>query len=456
MAALDAGKCTDVHDESTFQLVFVWTHVAITLISLQWGHTVSDFQKPLQRMQQPWRTLRSLGLYKPNGILWGWDYISAATGRIVKEEMGFTAEALSNYLNDKEGPRLLPEWLEGSFDKVKEDSEVWMDFYSDTLNRLESFITGVYVRFAILYLSVFGALPLFLFVTGMRRFAANGTGKTLRRFIATHAIVAIAAWILFEWTSKSNWARNIQRDRAFRVPAQKSVLGTNGPATLPRPSDILVPDDYQSAYIGSYADMFRHSHPGNIQWAESIHLSRLGYDSLTLDLQGKLRQNLLAWASQDGSRILQKNIDNDWTALNDKDSDHFAHKELVKANRQLGGLIVRQIENLLSEAQFGYLRETSMHSTHTPVLLRSLQKQILDYKPIGNQDEITRKGVSAFLQLQSLVGIDATKSLDIKRPSRLSGVPSQVDLGDNRSDNWVSKGDVIEALDDGCKSVSDK
>jgi hypothetical protein len=41
----------------------------------QWGHTLRDFANPTKYMKMPWRFLRSMGVYKPRGRQWGWDYM---------------------------------------------------------------------------------------------------------------------------------------------------------------------------------------------------------------------------------------------------------------------------------------------------------------------------------------------------------------------------------------------
>ena len=54
-----------------------------------WGHTLNDFENASATMVQPWTTLRALGLYKPKGSEWGWDFISQHSMRAANNNNGY-------------------------------------------------------------------------------------------------------------------------------------------------------------------------------------------------------------------------------------------------------------------------------------------------------------------------------------------------------------------------------
>jgi len=79
----------------------------------QWGHTLKDVQNAIRYMPQPWRFLRAMGLYKPPGSDWGWDYVSQSSGRIANDgEEGFTRDHYEKFIKDR-GFKILPSWLYG-------------------------------------------------------------------------------------------------------------------------------------------------------------------------------------------------------------------------------------------------------------------------------------------------------------------------------------------------------
>lgn len=63
----------------------------------QWGHTYADFARPEHFMKQPWRTLKSLGIYKSRGSDWGWDFLTQSVGRMANGEAGFSQEETDEF-----------------------------------------------------------------------------------------------------------------------------------------------------------------------------------------------------------------------------------------------------------------------------------------------------------------------------------------------------------------------
>lgn len=55
---------------------------------LMYGHTFQDLKNPQVSMSFPFNLLRSLGIWKPPAIQWGWDWVTSSALRIANQENG--------------------------------------------------------------------------------------------------------------------------------------------------------------------------------------------------------------------------------------------------------------------------------------------------------------------------------------------------------------------------------
>ena len=65
------------------------------------GFTLYDLKNSLSRMSKVMTILRFLGIYKPPGASWGWDYFTSVFSRISTETHKFKAEDLSSWLSNQ-------------------------------------------------------------------------------------------------------------------------------------------------------------------------------------------------------------------------------------------------------------------------------------------------------------------------------------------------------------------
>jgi len=269
------------------------------------------------------------------------------------------------------------------------------------------------------------------------------------RFFGIHGFVLGAAWLFLRQSSASSWAKNISSGRLYQTPNE--FRGPNLPSTLPLVHDILTPNDYQSQYLDSFNRILDYGHTGNRQWNEMLQGYWIGYDTLPSKLQEQLSSNVVLWTRQQQRRILTKNHLNQWAELDEDGSTRFAHKELMKASNPIVEHTVRWTDFLLSEAKYGYWRDTSMHMDAIPSLLRDMQGKLLRF-PLGSR--VKQSIVPASGALNVVVGRPLSISSTLPFPSRRrtissvserSRVPPEPPTGEPYPGAWLKVGDVAEA-----------
>jgi len=423
-----------------------WTH---------WGHTLNDYRDASRYMRQPWRTLRSMGVYKPRGRNWGWDWVSQSSARIANNELGFYYTDLVNMIKNGGLPGV-PLSLHGDIPPEPYDGSsrtVWVKFYSDTLKLCRRALLRTHLMAVLSYL--------ILVVGGTAFFFSNRPARSvvsrLSRLIGGHVLVLSLAWYGTTYTQNSDWVKNIRAGRIYRWrDLPRSLAPALDSTTLPTRDDILVFDDMQSAYLASFNEVLDVFHPGNRAWNAMVADNYVGYESLTPALQTQLCESMLRWAHRDGRRLLVKNVVGQWARVDSDDglALRFCHKEMMKRSSPTIRIAIRQLDFQMTECVFGYLRNSSMHNNyiHVPRRLQELQDQVMKFSgrsgAVDHVDGLRPRQAHKDKALQpnaffrSLIPFPAG-SRESFLPSRFNSVlPPQPEIDTTK---WIEEGDDVDA-----------
>ena len=415
----------------------------------QWGHTLRDFQHPLTHMTQPWRTLRSLGLYKPANKQWGWDYVTVSSCRIANEDTGFSVDDLLEFVK-KGGFFWLPKRLHGgTFEE--EESEAWVYFLQDTVKKCRE-------AFELLHRSVLavcgiGVLLFALAFRGGRRvstIARNG----IRLFVLHAAALLLARWT-FQHVLNSTWGRNIRFHRSFSLP-ETLALAPRLPATLPTIQDVLILEGMQSEYLGSFTQVLEVAHPGNKSWHEIVGRYASGYSTMSPNLQQDIRFCVLRDARLEQRRILIKNKYANWAEVTPQHADWFCHKSLLQRSNRYVNAAVQRLDFSLTEARVGYWRDTVLHRRFVSKLLTVFQDNILGLRrDKGRELSLSSIPIAgtwskqSFRALQSSLPALPASSIDLQLRRQRSGIPLPAAATEPSPRAWLNEGDLVEAAFEG-------
>jgi len=358
----------------TVETRMIGTSGSYSLHYSQWGHTLRDFQHPDTTMRQPWRTLRSLGLYKSRASQWGWDYLTVCSCRIANSDTGFNKYDLDEFLG-MGGFWWLPKRLHGvpSDDDDEETSMVWVYFLQDTVKNCKEAFFLVHRGAVSLYLVL---MLVFTFLFGTRLSRRNSILTTTVRLAIFHLGVLLVAWWANERIANSTWGHNIRNQRSFSLP-ETMTLAPSLPATLPTKEDVFVFEGMQSEYFGSFTRVLEVWHPGNKAWHNIVSRFSTGYSAMSPELQHQIQLSMWLEARQQQRRILVKNNEGNWAEASPEYSIWFCHKNLIQRSNRFVGAASQYLDFLLSETRFGYWRDTALHQRFISLMLVSLQDMIL-------------------------------------------------------------------------------
>jgi hypothetical protein len=405
-----------------------------------------DFANPTKHMRQPWRILKSLGLYKPKKSDWGWDFVTQAAGRISNADAGYRRADFDLFLAQG-GFYFLPASLQGSAARPDiltyfkswfpldqgENPQIWIQFLIDTLHRCQAAIRKAHFGCIAIYLA-------FVVVGSGKRLGTVLTGGILRILLLHGLIFGLAFWTYRDMESRS-WAHNLQNGRLYRgVPSGPHATLPNIPASLPLNKDVLILHEMQSDYMASFTRVLEVTHPGNKAWNKLLSDNAIGYPELSSHLQEKLRSSLLQTVREQQRRIMTKNMGSNWAEVSDTTADWFCHKELVSKSNPYIQEAMKLTDYFLSETRFGYWRDTVLHRKYIPGLLMKLQDDILR---LPRRRESFHTGSS----LQSLNVSSSLKIPPVSKPllRNRSSLPPRRKVVEPFPGAWFKEGDVVEA-----------
>ena len=399
----------------------------------QWGHTLSDFGKPQHYMKEPFQTLRSLGIYKPNHRNWGWDltsfYLQLIQNADHDESVG--GSQLQNFLTTYSWLEQLPDALKGERDDGLDMKEQWLYYFRTLLEKWNRMA-------AIGYAS---ALSLYL-LSGLLRWwkSKPGTRASFLRLILFHVVVAGLLYAKRVSLEKTSWARNIKRNILYSV---QGPMGPELPGTLPLRNDVLVTgEEFSSEYLGAHRRLLDQAHPGNRRWRTMLLNHSQGYHQLRSQLRYTLAENLVHWNLETQSRILVKNLNGEWADPGLLRAIDYAQKELTRASSPVAGYIVTWIDYMLAESRYGYWRDASMSLNVIPTLLLGLQERIINYvnQPEAGKEQRRINSKQSFSCPSKLPKLNLSE----KQYSGRSPFPARLPVEEPFPGAWMKEGDRCE------------
>ena len=415
----------------------------------QWGHTLRDYQNPNKYMRQPWRSLRSLGIYKPSGADWGWDFFTQASGRVANGDVGYTWDELQYLLKEKKVFPFLPQSLLGELvgEGAMSDGESWVHFAFGTLSKCQAVIRRVYL--GLLGLHISGLVGFAVVAKRQKRPLVPVISSTLVRVLLLHGTVLLVAWWSLTNAKNRNWARNIRAGRLLSLSSGPHATLPDIPASLPLLQDVLILDEMKSDYFATFTRVLDVVHPGNKDWDEMLEHSSPGYDTLSPPLQQQLRASLLRTTRQEQRRIMMKNSEEEWAEVDDRTAHWFCHKILLSKSNRYIREAVKHIDYFLSETKYGYWRETELHRRHIPEMLMKLQDAILrlsrrkSTKMLGKVGAGATTGSLQFLQITPHARV--RNSTVPNRMARTNSLPPKPVISEPFPGAWKKEGDTVEA-----------
>ena len=413
----------------------------------QWGHTLADFRKPSKYMQQPWRLLRSLGIYKPPNSEWGWDYVTHMSARMANQNTVFFREDW-NDLMEQSPFDLIPKSLLRKLDEMdlnKSGRELWNEFFMDALINCRVMFKDAYILFGLVY---FASATFLLLIFSRRR---NFYVSVALSFAAAHVLTVFLAGLTVYIATNSTFAKSIRFRKPFSWPSLPINLAPELAGTLPTREDIMIFDDMQSDYLASFNEVLEVFHPGNLAWASMLWNYSLGYDNLPSSLKAGLCLRIIHWTQQQGRRILVKNSQNSWAEADPALQLRLCHKDIMKKSNPYLHFIIQHIDNLRSEAKYGHFRNTKMHQRWVPEALLELQTKLISFNPASIWTTIAletaandRNDKNIFLAARFKFNPLQQIARSAPMTAHLRPVKVSEELEVDLSDAWIQEGDQVE------------
>jgi hypothetical protein len=426
----------------------------------QWGHTLQDFADPERRMSYVWRHLKSLGIYKPWGHDWGWDYTTVASQRMVGDELGFNGDDVKDQVQNKGKFNWIPTFLHGSIKSLQHESaDIWTTFLIETVENVQAFARQWYRNLLVTYLVVFLAGNALLHEMGIVSNSHMRAIQCVRRVAMLHGGLALFTLLYYRSISRGSWARNIRQGLHLQGPDYNfaPVL----PATLPNEQDVLIFDDLQAPFLASTAYVYDYTHPGNSVWKGMTRSYARGFGSLPANVKTDLCSDLVQWQKvEHSSRILIKNSINEWSVAPDKITNRICHKQLWSIDNHQKAYAVQWIDFLIAELRYGYWRETIMNRKHMYPWLVQLQDKILafEWTPSGHKTtDVLWQAPSkhSFVQVFHLSTIANTRMVALRQKimssisstgmQSRSSLPPALNAQEPYEAAWLQEGNIVEA-----------
>mmetsp|Transcript_8393 Transcript_8393/g.20908 ORF Transcript_8393/g.20908 Transcript_8393/m.20908 type:complete len:877 (-) Transcript_8393:455-3085(-) len=346
------------------------------------GHTFSDFVHASTRMTEPQKTLRSLGLIKGNG--WNWPTVSSM--RISNEDNGFDGGPLGEFVDDG-GFWFLPEsWQQLDYRPFAASHDLlhWHAMVLGTIIKTSNELARINWTVLVGHIGLLLVFDLiYTFVISRRgrdqqnkKPAGSFVMRGLLRIGITHGTIVALAWLVMHSVRSTNWARNIRAGRAFHLPYQESN-GQPCKSTIPTRTDILMDYHYSSSYLASYANVIDENHPGNRYWKEIARNYGPAYSKFIPAIQLDLCQSVVD-SSRSDRRFLRQDFERFWGNVDDNNELlSFCHREMFFESSPTMRAVLKTIDQLQVETQYGQLRDTSLHRIVIPGLLDSFEGMIL-------------------------------------------------------------------------------
>ena len=424
----------------------------------QWGHTLNDFGNAAKAMTEPWKTMRSLGLYKPRNADWGWDWPAVASMRIINEDNGYRLGDLEDWLEEKGGLAIVPKKLQAEYD----EEMGWQGFIEQTMLNCEKAMEKTYFFASGVYLILFLAIALVQKLTGTKH-ACSPFYRAVIRLVMTHAVIVVLACYAVRSIANTPWAHNIRHGKAYNIPIH-DIPEDMASGTLPFKTDVLAETKYGSEYLYGTNYIIEDAHPGNVNLKEILFQNSVGYEGLSPTLKAQLTATVVTWIGQGFGRFLTQNEEGNWSEMTVPASQKLLHREFMKTTNPILAKVLTELTYLLSETKFGVFRSMAIHRKHIPDMLNSLQDKILDPPPF----QLSKKAsVTTTLPSSSGPSMIRPRSTLSEAPTLREGVvtrtpyarqslPPESEVDEPYPAAWTDEGDVVEARYNGVHNGRDE
>jgi len=411
----------------------------------QWGHTMKDFANSARYMSQPWKTLRSLGVYSPPGRDLGWDYITVSSMRIANEDVGYGRYNLEEFVEEG-GFTFLPDFL---MPELEEDDN-WVTYLKATIAIVEEWLEEKVIQVHVGYLAAMVLGNIILLFSGYGE-KGNVFARSLGRLILTHGLVIFLALTIWYRVGASQWAENIDTGMAFH--SLRSYTKTKQPATLPCEMDVLQASRYRSSFLASYKHILEVNHPGNHQWTNTIRSNSLNYHNLPLPAKLEVTKMVVSETKLNHmGRFLKQTEDSRWVVMSDEESWLQAHIDLSKTSDKVQHFVITLLEYFQAGLTVGIFRETALHRLHISDLLEKLQDRMIGALPIEPKSNSSLHFQSSLpltvpprsLSPSKFTSLPSSKISDRDAGFVLTTIPEREEPVAPYPAAWIQEGDVVE------------
>lgn len=370
-----------------------------------WGITMKDLLNIERTMALPWKILRFLGIYKPKGTNWGWDYLTSVCARILNDQMGYRNEELVWFTEMVSRKHILLKHMIGQLPINHATDHGWREYFDETFERCVSMTLKAYGVSAFLYI-LFGII-------------FGGGITTICRIFKINAVIGIPFLLILQRVSITPWGQDILTGKIYESPFVKldgstsitHELMSEGNTTIPLKEDILIASRYNSGQLAGYYSILDYQ-PGN-KYLSQMVADRSG--NYLHSLLSVAADQIITKSKKEGRRFLRQNGNGDWSILSSTQTTKFVQTTLLTKNNPRLMSIKKELAILMSVCKHGRKRNTAMFRKHTQLMLLSLEQTLFTPKdlPIKAQKNFNSYQQHLFIPLKRpSLKRDLNKTLD--------------------------------------------
>ncbi|GAX24307.1 hypothetical protein FisN_4Lh421 [Fistulifera solaris] len=329
-----------------------------------WGHTLHDLAHADSAMNQPFATLRALGLFnKVSKDAWGIDYISGSSMRMANEDNGFRRDELDTFL-ERGGFPFLPYFLQGEVS----DEENWHEYLIRTFLLCKEFLFKMCCCFAV--------LPLLASVFSRSQPRSQSFFGAMFR----SASLASIAYLLFEgaryYVDNTGWAKDIKASRRYASIVPLYGLSEDLPTTFPTKYDVLIETRYGSRQLHMYND-FIEGHPGNRKFLDLLPEAAEVFTDYPFEFQEAAAEYVMGQMAMSGSRFLYQAPYGAWYLLDTDAVTFYVKSKLAMKSSKVVEYLSKEIRFLISDLLYGIYRDYSMSSVDMIPFLEDIGEKLM-------------------------------------------------------------------------------
>ena len=385
-----------------------------------WGHTLDDFEHSETKMRQPWTTLKALGIYKPKGSHWGWDWISQNSMRLANSDTGFhEPEKLDEFVDS--GGFHLPK----IFTVKLMEGMTWRDYFSDTATRCKELMGKIAIIGNGIFVSVSLVGAIIVRVIGKRSGSVRTPIKSVFRLFIRVAmydfLVAAVGLVILDRLTRSGWARSINARTLYSSPFNNpQFVSDPRPIAVVYNTDVLLSDRLDFKNLASLTDVLDF-HGGNIKFKGTVRGASKMVDHLKKDEVKRLVDTIIHGMKREGSRLLLQNEASDWVVLDDGDATAYTTHEIMLEANPLMHALEKESKFLLSSYKHGLRYKGAMAHEHSPWHINMIMTALMDNAGIPSMQLYSSPNLLT-QEATITTSSKATKSSCLRLPRRFTVV----------------------------------